>query len=197
MHINKAVKKQKNSYKCFLSFMVFMSVLLPFVVFFTGELSTPILIYLTVLEFFIIICIVVAIEKMYLKYKCKNNELIFRAGIFAKKNKIFCDKVFIVHTENKKDGMDIILIYTVKRRFGTNKNVSKNLLNRYPEISAQYNVLKKSYDNDVYFYKSIRRGGLNKYYLLDNIYKNCVKAIYTNEAIDNIKIARGQKEILF
>ena len=33
---------------------------------------------------------------------------------------------------------------------------------------------------------------LKKYLLLDCIYRNCVKAIYTDYSIQNIKIARGQ-----
>ena len=36
---------------------------------------------------------------------------------------------------------------------------------------------------------------ISLYILLDNIYRNCVNASYTSSAIDNIKIARGQKEI--
>ena len=36
---------------------------------------------------------------------------------------------------------------------------------------------------------------LKKYNLLDEIYKNCVRASYTSSAIENIKIAREQIEI--
>lgn len=43
-----------------------------------------------------------------------------------------------------------------------------------------------------YYFQVIRRGGLKKYLLLDLIYKNCVRATYTEESIQNIKIARGQ-----
>ena len=45
------------------------------------------------------------------------------------------------------------------------------------------------------YFQVINCGELNKYILLDNIYKNCVNAIYTSSAIESIKIARGQKEI--
>ena len=41
-----------------------------------------------------------------------------------------------------------------------------------------------------YYFQIIRKGALNKYILLETIYKNCVKATYTTAAIDNIKIAR-------
>ena len=46
--------------------------------------------------------------------------------------------------------------------------------------------------------KDINESNLTKEHielLLDNIYKNCVNAIYTSSAIESIKIARGQKEI--
>ena len=55
--------------------------------------------------------------------------------------------------------------------------------------------LKRINKNTIYYFQIIKYGELKKYMLLDNIYKSCVNAIYTEAAIENIKIARGQKEI--
>ena len=53
-------------------------------------------------------------------------------------------------------------------------------------------VLEIIYPDTIFYYQVIKRGGLKKYLLLDTIYKNCVKAVYTDDCIQNIKIARGQ-----
>ena len=55
--------------------------------------------------------------------------------------------------------------------------------------------IKKIRQDCLYYFQVINCGELNKYVLLDNIYRNCVNAVYTSSAIENIKIARGQKEI--
>ena len=52
--------------------------------------------------------------------------------------------------------------------------------------------IKEKNPDKKYYFQVIKRGGLKKYLLLDSIYRNCVKAVYTDESIQNIKIARGQ-----
>ncbi len=70
--------------------------------------------------------------------------------------------------------------------------VDKNFLKRYPQIAEEYNNIKQQNPLRDYYFQIVKRGGLRKYLLLDSIYKNCVKAIYTDDSIQNIKIARGQ-----
>ena len=70
--------------------------------------------------------------------------------------------------------------------------VDKKFLKRYPQITREYDIIKQINPKNEYYFQVIRRGGLKKYLLLDSIYRNCVKAIYTDESIQNIKIARGQ-----
>ena len=82
---------------------------------------------------------------------------------------------------------------------GCNQNKSHPIQNKYnhelkfkkhkdclhAEIDALIKASKEANGATMYIF---RRG-------LDNIYRNCVNATYTTSAIDNIKIARGQKEI--
>ena len=72
------------------------------------------------------------------------------------------------------------------------REIDKNFFKRYPQVESEYNYIKKLNPGKDYYFQVIRRGGLKKYLLLDIIYKNCVKAVYTEESIQNIKIARGQ-----
>lgn len=88
--------------------------------------------------------------------------------------------------------MEIIIISTMSFRNKSLRPIVKGFLKKYPKVQEE---LKKvsNYDNQKkYYFQIIRKGGLSKYLLLDTIYKNCVKAIYTNDCIENIKIARGQ-----
>ena len=49
------------------------------------------------------------------------------------------------------------------------------------------------YDSEVNTIEAMNRH--KKFKLLDDIYKNCVTATYTNDSIENIKTARGQKNL--
>jgi hypothetical protein len=62
-------------------------------------------------------------------------------------------------------------------------------------VNEEYIKIKKLNPENMFYFLTIRKGSLVKYNLLDTIFKNCVKATYTLDAIENIKIARGQKEI--
>ncbi len=55
-------------------------------------------------------------------------------------------------------------------------------------------MIKLNKETQWYIYNK-KRGALKKFKLLDDIYKNCVTATYTNDSIENIKIARGQKNL--
>ena len=99
----------------------------------------------------------------------------------------------LVFNDTKED-MEIIIVTTMKFRNKSLKHISKSFLQRYPEVNHEYLKLKKLNSEDTYYFQIINRGALNKYILLEIIYKNCVKAVYTSSAIDNIKIARRQNE---
>lgn len=105
---------------------------------------------------------------------------------------IICDKVELVHTNNCDYDLEIVIITNVKFRNKLLREVDNNLFKKYPEIKKYYTKLQDKNPDKKYFFQIVKRGGLKKYLLLDVIYRNCVKAIYTDESIQNIKIARGQ-----
>ena len=91
--------------------------------------------------------------------------------------------------------MEIVIVTTAKFKNKWLKPITKSFLYKYPEINNEYLRLKKTNPDTIFYFQIIRRGALNKYILLDIIYKNCVKSAYTVSAIESIKISRNQKEI--
>jgi hypothetical protein len=116
----------------------------------------------------------------------------FKTGIFTKEKLIICDNVALVHTNKSDYDLEIVLITNVVFKNSALRPVDKNFLKRYPPIAKEYDGIKQINPKNEYYFQVIRRGGLKKYLLLDSIYRHCVRAIYTDESIQNIKIARGQ-----
>ncbi|HHD2743382.1 TPA: hypothetical protein ACOTGS_001197, partial [Clostridium perfringens] len=107
-----------------------------------------------------------------------------------------CDRVGLVHTENELEDMKIIIVFTNKGRKGKfGKQVGEYFCKVHPGLSKDYNKMIKLNKETQWYYIIIKRGALKKFKLLDDIYKNCVTATYTNDSIENIKIARGQKNL--
>lgn len=189
MDIYKAIKMEKKSLKRFYILMGALAIVLPLSVHLTQVKSLFYLVYLILLELLIFLSIIVKLNYYELSYKCSNNKLHVKNGIFTKVGLILCDKVILVHTEKIEADLDIILITTMKVRNNGLKPVTKSFLNKYSKLEDYLNKVPK---DGILYYQTVRFGGLNKYLLLDTIYKNCVKAIYTDDCIQNIKIARGQ-----
>ena len=91
--------------------------------------------------------------------------------------------------------MEIIIVTNVKFKNKRLKPITKGFMHRYPEVAKEYEKLHKKNPEIIYYFQIVRKGALKKYLMLDQIYKNCVKAVYTTSAIENIKIARGQNDI--
>lgn len=192
MDIYKAIKREKKLLKRFYILMISIGIILPIVVYLTG-LTTPFyLSYLLFLEFLILVAVVNKMNYFRLAYVCNNNRLRFKSGLLSKDCMVFCDKVVLVHTEKMEEDMEIIFVTTVNFKNRGLKPILASFLKKYPSASEEYLRIKELQPEKKYYYQVIKRGGLNKYLLLDSIYKNCVKAIYTDECIQNIKIARGQ-----
>lgn len=193
MKIEKAIKKQKRTYKWFYIIMSLIFLLFPLAVFITETTTMFVLSYLMFIEIFIVFSLLLISNKFKIKYSCRNNKLKIKCGWFGEDNVIFCDKVTLVHTENKNDDMQIIIVTSTKGRFF--KPITENFFAKHTLAAAEYKKIKILYPDNVYYYTIIRHGGLEKYLLLDIIYRNCVKANYSSISIENIKIARGQTEI--
>lgn len=192
MNIYTAIKREKFHLKVFLITMGIISVILPGALILTGLTSIFYMSYVIFIEFLIVIAIIIKMNAYKVEYRCLNNRLMFKAGIFSKENLIICDKVVLVHTSKSDYDLEIVIITSVVFKNRGLRPIDKNFLKRYPQITEEYNDIKKLNPKKDYYFQVIKRGGLKKYLLLDSIYKNCVKAIYTDESIQNIKIARGQ-----
>ena len=192
MDLYKAIKMEKKSLKRFYRLMIILFIGLPLSVYLTGVKSIFYLVYLLIIELLIIAAVINKLNYYSLKYNYNANKLNITNGLFANNSLILCDKVVLVHTEKMESDMEIIIISTMSFRNKSLRPIVKGFLKKYPKVQEE---LKKvsNYDNQKkYYFQIIRKGGLSKYLLLDTIYKNCVKAIYTNDCIENIKIARGQ-----
>ena len=192
MDIYTAIKKERVQLKIFFITMLLISIILPIAVVVTDLTRLFYLCYLGLIEFLIVASIIIRLNYYKVTYRCSNNRLIFKTGIWTKESLIICDKVALVHTNKSDYDLEIVIITSVKFKNKLLRKVEKNFFKRYPQVDREYNHIKKLNPDKEYYFQIIRRGGLKKYLLLDIIYKNCVKAIYTEESIQNIKIARGQ-----
>lgn len=192
MDIYKAIKIEKKSLKRFYKLMGVLFIGLPLSVYLTGVRSLFFLVYLLIIELLIIIAVINKLNYYSLKYSYNANKLNIKNGLFANNNLILCDKVILVHTEKMESDMEIIIISTMNFRNKNLRPVVNGFLKKYPKIDEELKKISNGDNEQIYYFQIIRKGGLSKYLLLDTIYKNCVKAIYTNDSIQNIKIARGQ-----
>lgn len=192
MDIYTAIKKERFHLKLFFITMFIISIILPISIVLTNMTKLFYLIYLGVIEFLILMSIIIKLNHYRVVYRCSNNRLLLKTGIFSKDNLIICDKVALVHTSKSDYDLEIIILTSVKFKNRSLRKVDKSIFRRYPQIKKEYEYIKKLNHGKEYYFQVIRRGGLKKYLLLDLIYKNCVKAIYTEDSIQNIKIARGQ-----
>lgn len=192
MNIYKAIKREKKYLKWFYIIMLIIAILLPFIVLLTDLTSVFYVAYLIFIEVLIFLSLIIKVNYHRLVYTYSNNRLRIRSGLFAKESIIFCDKVVIVHTEKMEDDMEIILITTVNFKNRGLKPITKGFLKKFPKLSGDYIKAKELELEKIFYYQVVKKGGLRKYLLLDIIYKTCVKAAYTEECIQNIKISRGQ-----
>lgn len=200
MNIDKAIRKQKKSYKRFLLSMCFIFFALPAILVLSKKVYTFYIIYLMIIEGLILISIYVRISNESLKFKNDGYRLNLSLGISNKKINIITDKVSLVHVQDtlsdKGEVVDfkIILITTSKFRSDRMIPISINFLKKYSYVAYHYNRIKVMQPEYDYYYTIIKRGGLNKYPLLDIIYKTCVYSYFTGEAVEKIKFYRENSQ---
>jgi hypothetical protein len=200
MNIDKAIRKQKKSYKRFMLSMCFIFFILPIILIASKKFYIFYIIYLVIIELLIFLAICIKINKESLMFGYDEYKLKINLGVARKNINIGCDKVVLVHVENivSKDtgGKDFKIVLLAKSRFRSERMmpISINLLKNHPYIAYQYNRIKIMHPEDEYYYTIIRRGGINKYPLLDLIYKNCVYAEFTEEAVEKIKFYRENSQ---
>lgn len=187
MDLNKAIRKQRKSYTRFLLSMCFIFLFLPLILVISKKITIFFSIYLSILEILIMVAVIIRISCEGLKFNYNEYELKIKSGIFEKKINIDCDKVALVHIEEKLEESEIIIITT--SRFGTKriKPVNLEFLIKYPYVNFHYYRIKKQAPENNYYYIIITKGGYHKYELLNKIFVSCVHGFFTEEAIDTIK----------
>lgn len=191
MDINKAIKKQKKYYKSFILSMCLIFLSLPIIMFIYGKADTFFIVYLLGIEILILVSIFKKIDNETLKFEDNKYNLNIKTGILRKNINIICDKVVMIHTEDKGKDFQIILITSSKSRNKRIKKVDYNFLKEHSYVSHHYLNIKKQDPEKEYYYLIIKNGGYNKYKLLDIIYKTCVYAYFTDESIEKIKLYRN------
>ena len=192
MNINKALKKESKNKKWFYIIMLSLFIVLPSTTYLSGIKSLFVWSYLAFIEILIILILIIKTNNYKLDFVCNNNRLRMKSGLFAKESIILCDKVAVVHTEKQDEELEIIIITAVNFKNRGLKPITQGFIKRYPEAAQEYLRIKKLTPEHIFYFQIVRQGEFRKYELLDAIYKNCVRATYTSEAIENIKIARGQ-----
>lgn len=190
MNINKAIIKQKKSYKRFLLIMGFIFFALPIALVITKETNVFYIVYLALIETLIIIAIIRKINNENLKIFDECYKIKVVSGIKKESLTIICNKVALVHVEEKD--FSVVIIATAKFRNKKVFPISEKFLKNHGYIAHYYNKMKILNPEKDYFYVIIKRGKYLKYKLLDIIYKNCVYAYFTDETIEKIKEYRNE-----
>lgn len=190
MNINKAIRKQNKTFNRFVLSMSFIFLALPIILYFTKIFSTFFIAYLTTIEILIVIVLVARWDKETLKFDY-NNKLIIQNGAFRDRYTIPWDRVEVVQTINEGKDLEIVLILKSRLRNKKIKKIDTKFLKKHPWAEKYYNNLISLKENREYYYVIINKGGYLKYELLDLIYRYCVKAHFTEEAIRRIKEYRN------
>jgi hypothetical protein len=191
MDINKAIRKQDKSHKRFLLSMSFIFFILPLILVLSNRINLFFLIYLCIIELLILIAFFINISSNYLRYNTDNYKLRIKLRKFGEEFNIVYDKVAFVHTQSSGIKFEIILIMSSKFRNKKIKPIDEDFIKKYTYVAQQYYKLKKLRPEENFFYLTINKGGFHKYRLLDLIYRNCVHAHYTEEAVERIKEYRN------
>lgn len=194
MDINKVLKKQRKSYLRFMLSMGFIFLLLPMVLWLTKQITTFFLGYLVVIELMILALMIMRYNEEYLKSAVIDDKISIAMLGGRVKYKISYSKVALVHTIPHDKNFDILIITKSNFRNKRMRVVTKKALEKYSAIEKDYRKIKMP-ESGSYYYFIVRRGGAKKYLLLDLLYKYSVSAIFTENAVKNIKEYRNVNSI--
>ena len=169
--------------------MGFIFFTLPMTLYFSKAYNMFLIGYLAFIEILIITAVLFKKDSNALIYSCSYGKFKFCQGIIKKNYNINCEKVVLVHAEKskEKDEADIIILTTSRFRNKNIEDVNEDFLKEYAYVSHEYKKLKVLHPEESYYYIVISRGGWIKYKILMDLYKNCVKAKYSEAAIEAIK----------
>ena len=187
MNINKAIRKQKKTYKCFMLSMCFIFVLLPITLIVSKIINMFFVIYLVCIEMLIVFDVIFRFIEEYIDFKWDGYKISIWCGIEKFKFIITCEKVALVHADGQGRNLEIIVITKSKFRNKRIYPVDIEFLKKYPYVAQMYNEIKIRNIEETYFYFTIKHGEFRKYILLNDLYKFCVQAVFSDDAIEKIK----------
>ncbi|MGE5626813.1 MAG: hypothetical protein ACM3X7_01720 [Solirubrobacterales bacterium] len=196
MNINRAIRKQNKSYKRFVLSMCFVFFAMPVFPIVYKKTTPFYLTYLAIIEVLILLSIIIKSNKERLYFTYKTGKIILKSGLVLEPVKILCSKVLYVDIEktegDKSKFQDFKIILLSNSRFRTKKSkiISNDFLKRHTLAAFHYKKFKERQPENEYYYIIISSGGLGKYSLLNTIYKGCVNAGFSEEAIEKIKLYR-------
>ena len=187
MNINKAIRKQKRTYKRFMLSMCFIFVLLPIVLIISKIMNMFFVVYLVCIELMITFVTLFRLNEEYIDFKRDGYKISIWCGIAKVKFIIICKKVDLVHTEGHGRNLKIIIITKSRFRNKRIQPIDINFFMKYPYVAQMYIKIKIQNPEKMYFYFIINNGGFKKYILLDELYKTCEQAVFSGDTIENIK----------
>lgn len=190
MDIYKAYEKQRKSYRRFIISMIILFFSLPLIVYLTGKMEFFFVSYLIFIEILILAAIILTKDNGTLEFDLNNNKIILKIGLLKKRYGILCDKVVCIHTEKDYEDIQVIVLTTQKFRNKFFKPITENFLKKYPLAAQEYIKIKRIDPEFEYYYFIVKKGGFLKYELLEVLFKNCVKAVFTENSISNLKKIR-------
>lgn len=186
MNINKAIKKQKKSFKRYVLLMGFIFFLLPIIVILTHTHSFFFMIYLGIIEILTILLILKNIDQEVLIIRYTSKLKIYE-GIFNDIYKIPIDKIVLIHTMDSDEKLKILILLNSRIKVKKLKRIQGDVLKRYRWSLKYYNILKSQNKIRDHYYIILKKGGYRKYEVLDYMYKHCVQASFSDESIEKIK----------
>lgn len=187
MDLNKAIRKQTKSYKRFLLSMGFIFLILPLILFVSRQYNYFFISYLCIIEILILSALINRVNYENLKYEYNNYKIIIKRGMLLETIQILCEKVVLVHTTKKGNELEILLLTTSRFRNRKVKLVDVEFLKYYSYPSYFYQKAKRLHPETQYYYILIKEGKMKKYALLNLLYRGCVQAHFTEDAIERIK----------
>lgn len=196
MNINKAIGKQRKSYIRFLLSMCFVFFALPLALIFYSRLDAFYLGYLAAVEMLVAVSVCMRSRQERLEFEYNMGRLRVKRGLSAKTESINCDKIMYVDVElaaEKVKGFQefsIVLISKSKFRNKKLKAVDREFWDRYESMWPVSEKFEQENPGKDLYYLIIDSGGLRKYKLLDSVFTSCVKAAFSENAIEKIKFYR-------
>lgn len=199
MNIYKAIKKQNKSYNRFALFMCFVFFALPVLLVINKKIMPFYIAYLLVIELLIMISMIISLKRERLVFEYKAGKFKLYYGLVLEPLKIICNKVLYVDIElsenyiNKFQDFKILIVSNSRFKSNKMKSINYEFMRKHTLAAEQYRKLKERNPEDEYYYVIINSGGLKKYSLLNTIYKSCVHAGYSEDAIEKIKLYRDSE----